>query len=67
MLESINRQFQVLHLTGHGKFEMVNNTYEKAFFPFLALPSASEMDLFYQAADVVVSRSGGSTVAMASR
>ncbi|MEI8246816.1 MAG: UDP-N-acetylglucosamine--N-acetylmuramyl-(pentapeptide) pyrophosphoryl-undecaprenol N-acetylglucosamine transferase [Lentisphaerota bacterium] len=63
MLESINRQFQVLHLTGHGKFEMVNSTYEKAFFPFLALPSASEMDLFYQAADVVVARSGGSTVA----
>ena len=63
MQESINRQFQVLHLTGHGKFEMVNSTYEKAFFPSLVLPSASEMDLFYQAADVVVSRSGGSTIA----
>lgn len=63
MLESPNRQFQVLHLTGHGKFEFVNSVYEKAFFPFLALPSASEMDLFYQAADIVVCRSGGSTIA----
>ncbi len=63
MLESINRQFQVLHLTGHGKFDMVNSTYEKAFFPYLVLPSAAEMDLFYQAADIVVSRSGGSTIA----
>jgi UDP-N-acetylglucosamine--N-acetylmuramyl-(pentapeptide) pyrophosphoryl-undecaprenol N-acetylglucosamine transferase len=42
MLESPNRQFQVLHLTGHGKFEAVNSVYEKAFFPFLALPSASK-------------------------
>jgi UDP-N-acetylglucosamine--N-acetylmuramyl-(pentapeptide) pyrophosphoryl-undecaprenol N-acetylglucosamine transferase len=63
ILESPNRQFQVLHLTGHGKFEFVNSVYEKAFFPFLALPSASEMDLFYQAADIVVCRSGGSTIA----
>jgi UDP-N-acetylglucosamine--N-acetylmuramyl-(pentapeptide) pyrophosphoryl-undecaprenol N-acetylglucosamine transferase len=35
MLESINRQFQALHLTGHDKFEMVNSAYEKAFSPIL--------------------------------
>lgn len=63
LLESFNHQFQVMHLTGHGKFEAVNSIYEKAFFPSLALPSAAEMDLFYQAADIVVCRSGGSTVA----
>ncbi|MFA7230534.1 MAG: UDP-N-acetylglucosamine--N-acetylmuramyl-(pentapeptide) pyrophosphoryl-undecaprenol N-acetylglucosamine transferase [Victivallaceae bacterium] len=56
-------KFQVIHLSGEGKFDALKAVYENVSFPVLALPSAAEMDLFYQAADVVVCRSGGSTVA----
>lgn len=55
--------FQVMHLTGSREFEQVSTLYALAPFPVLCLPAASEMHLLYQAADVVVSRSGGSTVA----
>jgi UDP-N-acetylglucosamine--N-acetylmuramyl-(pentapeptide) pyrophosphoryl-undecaprenol N-acetylglucosamine transferase len=54
---------QVLHLSGPGKLDKVNEIYSKASFPVLALESASEMHLFYQAADAAICRSGGSTVA----
>ena len=63
MIESGRSDFQVLHLTGEGKFESVKASYEKAKFPVLCLPSTSGMHWFYQAADAVVCRSGGSTIA----
>jgi UDP-N-acetylglucosamine--N-acetylmuramyl-(pentapeptide) pyrophosphoryl-undecaprenol N-acetylglucosamine transferase len=55
--------FQVIHLTGNGKFDEVKKAYEGANFPLLLLPSSDKMALFYQAADAVICRSGGSTVA----
>lgn len=63
LLASSNRQFQIIHLTGQGKFEAVSRAYQDAFFPVLTLPASNEMNLFYQAADVVFCRSGGSTIA----
>jgi len=63
MMESGRADFQVLHLTGEGKFESVKATYETAKFPVLCLPGTSGMHWFYQAADAVVCRSGGSTLA----
>ena len=63
MIKSGRRDFQVLHLTGEGKFDSVKATYEAADFPVLCLPSTSGMHWFYQAADAVVCRSGGSTIA----
>ncbi len=55
--------FQVLHLSGPGKFDDAKAVYANAPFPALVLPATEEMALFYAAADLVVSRSGGSTVA----
>ncbi len=63
MIQSGRTDFQVLHLTGDGKFENVKATYENAEFPVLCLPGTSGMHWFYQAADAVICRSGGSTVA----
>ena len=63
MLQSGRSDFQVLHLTGEGKFESVKESYEAAKFPVLCLPKTSGMHWFYQAADAVVCRSGGSTIA----
>jgi len=62
MIESGRTDFQVLHLTGKGKFDSVKATYEAANFPVLCLASTSGMHWFYQAADAVVCRSGGSTI-----
>ena len=63
MLNSGRTDFQVLHLTGEGKFNEVKAAYKDAKFPCLCLPGTSGMHWFYQAADAVVCRSGGSTIA----
>lgn len=63
MIKSGRTDFQVLHLTGEGKFDSVKATYATAKFPVLCLPGTSGMHWFYQAADAVVCRSGGSTLA----
>lgn len=55
--------FQVLHLTGQGKYDEVKKAYNGAKFPTLLLPSSDIMQLLYQASDTVICRSGGSTVA----
>ncbi|QSH42448.1 undecaprenyldiphospho-muramoylpentapeptide beta-N-acetylglucosaminyltransferase [Lentisphaerota bacterium ZTH] len=54
---------QILHLTGPRKFEDVKYEYAAAVHPVLCLPFVEKMHYFYEAADLVFSRSGGSTVA----
>jgi len=54
---------QVIHLSGAGKLEMVKQGYQKSSCAKLVLESSPDMDLFYQASDLVVCRSGGSTLA----
>ena len=56
------RDIQFLRLTGPGKLESLKEVYAAQKSKILALESASEMHLFYSAADLVISRSGGSTV-----
>ncbi|MDD5727339.1 MAG: UDP-N-acetylglucosamine--N-acetylmuramyl-(pentapeptide) pyrophosphoryl-undecaprenol N-acetylglucosamine transferase [Victivallales bacterium] len=63
LIESGRTDFQVMHLTGDGKFEAVKAVYENAGFPILCLSATSGMHWFYQAADAVICRSGGSTLA----
>ena len=63
MLNCGRTDFQVLHLTGEGKLDSVKAIYETAKFPVLCLASTSGMHWFYQAADAVVCRAGGSTLA----
>ncbi|WP_294507389.1 UDP-N-acetylglucosamine--N-acetylmuramyl-(pentapeptide) pyrophosphoryl-undecaprenol N-acetylglucosamine transferase [uncultured Victivallis sp.] len=65
-LES-RRRFQVLHLAGPGKFETTKKAYGDVPFPLLLLESSGRMELFLGAADLVVCRSGGSTVAELAR
>lgn len=56
------RDVQFLRLTGPGRLEALKEIYAKQNCKVLALESAQEMHLFYSAADVVISRAGGSTV-----
>lgn len=55
--------FQVLHLCGKGKKEETEKLYSDAPYPVLLLESSDKMEYFLGAADVVFSRSGGSTLA----
>ena len=55
--------FQVIHLTGKGKLEETLQRYENLPFPRLVLESSPLMELFLGSADLVFSRSGGSSVA----
>lgn len=57
------KNFQVIHLTGKGKLEETLKIYEKSSFPRLVLESSPHMELFLGSADLVFSRSGGSSVA----
>ena len=56
------RDLQFMRLTGPGKLESCKELYEKQNCKVAALESAQEMHLFYSAADLVISRAGGSTV-----
>ena len=60
-------EFQVLHLAGPKKLAEVRDAYGDVVFPSLLLESSEKMELFLGAADLVFSRSGGSTVAELAR
>lgn len=54
---------QLIHLTGAGEFEAVSKFHANTVCPVLLLPGLAEMHWAFQAADLVISRSGGSSVA----
>ena len=54
---------QLIHLTGAGEFKTMNKFHAESAFPNLILPSLGEMHWAYSAADLVLARSGGSSVA----
>jgi len=58
-----NGGIQVIHLTGAGKLDATTAEYAEAPFPRVIREFSDRMDLLLPAADLVVSRSGGSTVA----
>ncbi|MBR7131269.1 MAG: UDP-N-acetylglucosamine--N-acetylmuramyl-(pentapeptide) pyrophosphoryl-undecaprenol N-acetylglucosamine transferase [Lentisphaeria bacterium] len=55
--------FQVFHLTGKGKLSDAEKGYAKAGFPVKIVETTSKMAELLAAADLVFSRSGGSTAA----
>lgn len=55
--------FQVIHIAGTGNKEFVQKQYDKAQFPLLVLESTDDMKNFYSAANMIVCRAGGSTIA----
>ena len=56
-------KLQVIHLTGANKLVAVQEAYSHVAFPSLVLPGCDRMELPYSAGDLVISRSGGSTLA----
>lgn len=54
---------QVLHITGPGEYEALKAEYAKSPVAAAVIPFCQEMGLAYTAADVAVSRSGGSSLA----
>jgi len=55
-------KIQLIHLSGPGKMEEINEYYRDAAFPHLILEGSPDIQLFYSAADWIVCRAGGSTV-----
>jgi UDP-N-acetylglucosamine--N-acetylmuramyl-(pentapeptide) pyrophosphoryl-undecaprenol N-acetylglucosamine transferase len=60
--------FQMVHITGRGHFAEVENELgrigkREGSAPYRIFPYMEEMNLFYQACDLVVARSGATTVA----
>ena len=56
-------RFQVLHLAGKTMADSVHSYYAQRGIPAVAIAASERMELFYAAADLVFSRSGGSSVA----
>ena len=54
---------QLIHLSGSGEFNTMAAFHAEEKYPVLLLASLSEMHLAYSAADLVIARSGGSSVA----
>ena len=57
------RKFQVIHITGKGNEAEVQIRYKNAGFAYKIIDSTEEMSLLYSLADIVICRSGGSTIA----
>ncbi len=62
-LTTIESKFQVIHLTGKNKKTETEKLYKTAKFAVLLLETSSEMNEIYSASDLVICRSGGSTIA----
>lgn len=63
LLQLNRNDLQVLHLTGKGKLDSTLSIYKDAAFKKLVVDSSEQMELFWLAADMVFSRSGGSSIA----
>ncbi len=62
-LKRFQTGLQVIHLAGPGKEEQCVSAYIGCGLPKLILPYCERMDVLFSAADLVISRSGGSSVA----
>ncbi|HOK03895.1 MAG TPA: UDP-N-acetylglucosamine--N-acetylmuramyl-(pentapeptide) pyrophosphoryl-undecaprenol N-acetylglucosamine transferase [Victivallales bacterium] len=58
-----DKDFQVIHLAGNDKIKETKARYANFKKNKLILESTDKMNLLYPAADLVISRSGGSTIA----
>ncbi len=62
-LGSMRDGVQAIHVTGAADAERVRGAYEREGVPAFVTPFLSEMGLAYAAADLALSRAGGTTVA----
>jgi UDP-N-acetylglucosamine--N-acetylmuramyl-(pentapeptide) pyrophosphoryl-undecaprenol N-acetylglucosamine transferase len=58
-----NKNFQVLHISGDDKIADMKALYSGGEFPSIVIGSTEKIHLFYAASDLVICRSGGSTIA----
>ncbi|HCE43466.1 MAG TPA: hypothetical protein DET40_07945 [Lentisphaeria bacterium] len=58
-----DESFQVIHICGTGNMDNLGKAYSDATFKYKIIESSGEMEVFYSASDLVICRSGGSTVA----
>ena len=63
LLQLERSDIQVLHLTGKGKLQSTLDSYKDAPFKRLVIETSEQMAFFWSAADIVFSRSGGSSIA----
>ena len=56
-------KLQIIHLSGKGKLEELKEKYNAFSGEKLLLESSGDMPVLYSAADLIISRAGGSTVA----
>ncbi len=62
-LTATGKKWQLIHLTGAGELNAMNQFWQGTAAPVLVLGTLPEMNWAYDAADVVVARSGGSSAA----
>jgi len=62
-LEPMGKKIQIIHLTGVDQFSEIKEEYEKKNYPACVLPYLIHMEYAYSCSDLVISRSGASTVA----
>ncbi len=58
-----NKNFQIVHISGQDKLEATKEKYSKLEGKKLIIGASDKIWLFYAAADLVICRSGGSTLA----
>jgi UDP-N-acetylglucosamine--N-acetylmuramyl-(pentapeptide) pyrophosphoryl-undecaprenol N-acetylglucosamine transferase len=56
------RDVQIIHLTGKNDFSESKSLYKKATCENIVIERSDNMTLLYSVADIVISRSGGSTI-----
>jgi UDP-N-acetylglucosamine--N-acetylmuramyl-(pentapeptide) pyrophosphoryl-undecaprenol N-acetylglucosamine transferase len=62
-LDQMKSFLKVIHQTGRDDFDFVSKEYQRKEFDALVKPFLEEMAEYYQMADLVICRSGASTVA----
>lgn len=58
-----DRKFQAIHISGKDDFEFVRNFYNKIGLKNCVYAFCEEISYFFSAADLIIARAGGSTIA----
>ncbi|OGV41022.1 MAG: hypothetical protein A2X48_11675 [Lentisphaerae bacterium GWF2_49_21] len=58
-----DEKFQLIHISGTGNRENLEKAYSGAGFAYKIIENTGEMEILYSASDLVICRSGGSTIA----
>ena len=63
LLTPVRKKIQIIHIVGIEQFSEIKEEYEKKDYSFCVLPYLLHMEYAYSCCDLVISRSGASTVA----